>query len=172
MFILVSGFFIKPLQAEFGWGRGLISMTSGAVMITSLTMPLVDRYGPRIFVGIGVLTFGACYAALAMMPGSPFAYLAILAVIGLVAGPLTAPLVFVRPIVGVFVRYRGIALGLAMSGGALTSIFVLPLLQNTIAEQGWRAGYWFMAPLALGSAGSPSCCSQSGHADAGEPWRG
>src|SRR5947209_20229717 len=88
MFVLVSGFFIKPLQAEFGWGRGLISMTSGAVLLASLTMPaiglMVDRFGARVLVGLGSLVFAACYVALSRMPARPAIYLALMVAIALV----------------------------------------------------------------------------------------
>lgn len=154
MFGQVMGFFVKPLQADFGWGRGLIAMSSGAVMLTSLTMPLVgvlvDRWGPRRFVGLGCLAFAACYATLSIMPGAPWAYLTIMAAIGLLAGPATAPLVFVRPIVEVFYQFRGLALAICMSGAALLSLVVLPLLAQMVSGQGWRAGFGLMALISLG----------------------
>ncbi|MBU1374488.1 MAG: MFS transporter [Alphaproteobacteria bacterium] len=153
MFGLTAGFFVKPLQAEFGWGRGLIAMSSGAILLTALTMPfvgiLVDRFGARLFVGLGMLTFAGCYLGLATMPGAPWAYLTIMVVIGLVAGPATAPLVYVRAVVEAFDRLRGLALALAMSGAALASVVLLPNLQAVIAGQGWRAGYLFMIPTTL-----------------------
>lgn len=153
IFLLSSGFFIIPLQNEFGWSRGLLSMTWLTSVLTALTLPfmgvLVDRYGPRAFVFAGAIAFTACYLALAVMPGSVGFYLLVLGLVGLVAGPAIAPLVLVRPIVESFVRQRGMALAIGMSGGALIAVFLLPALQETIERLGWRAGYALLAPIAL-----------------------
>jgi MFS family permease len=153
MFGTVSGFFVKPLQAEFGWGRGEIALSSAAFIATSLLMPLigvlVDRKGARLFVGIGAAIFAGCYVALAMMPGELWVYIAILAVVGLLAGPATAPLVFTRPVVEAFDSQRGLAIALAMSGSTLIAVAALPALQWLIQTHGWRAGYWAMAPFSL-----------------------
>jgi MFS family permease len=149
-----SGFFVKPLAAAFGWSRGQISLTAAAWLLTSLAMPamgvLIDRYSPRIFMMVGAGLFAAAYLALGAMPGKLWVFYLIFLILGLTAGPATAPLVFVRPLVDVFKRSRGLALSLGMSGGAILSIGVLPVLQQVIAGHGWRAGYLMMAPLALG----------------------
>lgn len=150
----VSGFFVKPLAAEFGWSRGQISMVSMAMLGTALTMPLVgflvDRYGPRLFILLGAMLFTCAYAALSAMPGEIWVYYAIVAFIGLAAGPATAPLVVTRPLVNAFSASRGLALALGMSGAVAVSAVVMPTLQHLIAHYGWRAGYAAMAPLSLG----------------------
>ncbi len=156
MFGSAGGFFVKPLAAEFGWSRGQISMTATAVLLTSLAMPvmgrLVDKHGPRPFLLFGALVFAAAYVALAAMPASYLYFLGVLLVIGIAAGPATAPLIYMRPIVGAFASSRGLALALGLSGSVLVSIALLPLLQYVIATHGWRAGYLMMAgtTLALG----------------------
>jgi MFS family permease len=146
-----NSFFIKPLHEAFGWTRGEISLTSVSILVLSFLMPvvgrLVDRHGPHFFILVGGVTFTAVYVALAFMPGELWYYFAILAVVGLIAGPATAPLVFTRPIVAAFERSRGLALAIGMSGGVLTSIVLLPVLQHIIATSGWRSGYLFLAPI-------------------------
>ena len=149
----VTGFFVKPLAAEFGWSRGQISLASMAVLGTALAMPavgmLVDRHGPRLFVLLGAILFAGAYAALALMPGELWAYYAIIVLIGLAAGPATAPLVVTRPLIGAFTESRGLALALGMSGAVAISTFVLPVLQYVISHYGWRTGYAAMVPLTL-----------------------
>jgi nitrate/nitrite transporter NarK len=57
-YVSSSSYFIKPLQAEFGWSRGQVSLTtSTGLLINSLALPLmgvlIDRYGPRAFILVG-----------------------------------------------------------------------------------------------------------------------
>lgn len=149
----VNGFFVKPLAAEFGWSRGQISLSSSAVLLTGLAMPvvgvMVDRYGPRFFILLGAALFAMAYAALAAMTGPLWMYIAIILFIGVGAGPATAPLVVTRPLVSAFAESRGLALAFGMSGAVVISTVLLPTLQNVIATHGWRAGYGMMVPVAL-----------------------
>jgi MFS family permease len=153
-FLTATSYFIKPLHAAFGWSRGEISLASFAILLTSLTMPvvgvLVDRYGPRAFILAGSLMFCAAHIALSMMNGQIWVYFAILLFIGVAAAPATAPLVFTQPLVAAFAKSRGLAIALAYSGGVIVSFVLQPTLQHTIATYGWRAGYQMLAPVALG----------------------
>jgi MFS family permease len=149
----LAGLFIKPLGEAFGWGRGQIALGGVGALIVSLTGPwlgaAVDRYGARPFIFAGGFLFALTYLMLAAMPGAFWIYLAIMVFIGVLAGPSTAPLVFMRPLVAAFDHSRGLALAIGISGNALVAIAVLPLLQHVIALWGWRAGFAMMAPIAL-----------------------
>lgn len=153
MFIVVSGFFVKPLTTAFGWSRGEVALSAGAVFICSLLLPfagvLADRFGARRLGLLGAATFAGCYLAFASMSGPLWQYLAILAVIGLVSGPATMPFVFARPVAVAFDRSRGLALGVAMTGFPLLSFALLPTLQHVIATYGWRPAFLGLAPLSL-----------------------
>src|SRR5438093_9862870 len=60
----VFGVYIKPMEADFGWGRGALS---GAAAISLLVLgaagPLVgrlaDRWGPRRVVAVALVLLGA-----------------------------------------------------------------------------------------------------------------
>ena len=149
----VAGLFIKPLGEAFGWGRGQIALGGVGALIVSLTGPgrgaAVDRHGARPFIFAGGFLFALTYLMLAAMPGPFWIYLGIMGFIGVLAGPATAPLVFMRPLVSAFDHGRGLALAIGISGNAFVAIAVLPLLQHVIAVWGWRAGFAMMAPIAL-----------------------
>lgn len=149
----ISGLFIKPLTEAFGWGRGQIALGGIGALIVSLMGPwigaAVDRWGARPFVLAGGFLFGLTYLMLALMPGPFWAYLAIMVFVGFLAGPATAPLVFMRPLVASFDHGRGLALAVGISGNAFVAIAILPILQHVIAGWGWRAGYGMMAPIAV-----------------------
>lgn len=157
MFSSVSGFFVKPLSAAFGWSRGELAATSAAMFVVSLLLPLAgaiaDRRGVRIVAAVGSVTFAVAYVALASMSGALWQYFAALALVALIGGPCTVPFLLARPTVSAFHRSRGLALGLGMSGTPLLCFAVLPILQAVIAAHGWRAGYLMLAPLSLGLGG-------------------
>lgn len=161
IFSAVNGFFVKPLTAEFGWTRGQVSLSSGAILLTALAMPLlalvVDRVGPRRVMLVGGVLFAAAYVGLATMQGSIWTYAAIMLLIGLSAGPATALLVVTRPLVSAFTRSRGLAISVGMSGAVFICLPLLPWLQHMIAGWGWRAAYLFMAPLSLAMGVAAFC---------------
>lgn len=148
-----NGFFIKPLAEAFGWSRGQISLGAVALLVGLVVYPwlgkAVDQRGPRPFILAGGILFAIAYLLLALMPGPFWVYIAIVAFIGVSAGPLTTTLVFTRSLVSVFDKSRGLALAIAVSGNVIVGIAVLPLLQHVIATYGWRAGYAVMAPVSL-----------------------
>jgi predicted MFS family arabinose efflux permease len=152
-FTVTSGFFVKPLGAEFGWSRGQIALSGTAIFLCSCAVPvsgaIADRFGARVLVAIGSAGFAACYLAFAGMTGEIWQYLSVLAVVGLVCGPATVPPVLLRPVAIIFDRSRGLAMAVMMSGFPLLSFVLLPTLQSVIATRGWRVGFLCLAPLAL-----------------------
>src|ERR1700736_4094441 len=145
-YVSSSSYFIKPLQAEFGWSRGQVSLTtSTGLLINSLALPLmgvlIDRYRPRAFILVGSVLFSLAYLALSAMPGQFVIYVGIVIVISLTAAPATSPLLFTKPLVSAFEKSRGVALGFALSGAVIISFIVQPVLRYVISEFGWRAGY-------------------------------
>lgn len=153
--LLALGVFIKPLSAEFGWGRGQVAL---AVAILSLAMAaalpvagrLIDRYGVRrpllgslVVYGLSVALVPAAIAAL----GLSGLYIGA-AVIGGV-GAASSSLAYVRIISAWFDKSRGLALGSAMSGIALGGA-IAPLLASTFIERlGWQSGFYALAALPL-----------------------
>jgi MFS family permease len=154
-YVSSSSYFIKPLQAEFGWSRGQVALTtSTGLLINSLALPLmgvlIDRYGPRAFILVGSVLFSLAYLALSAMPGQFVIYVGIVIAISLTAAPATSPLLFTKPLVSAFDKSRGVALGFALSGAVIISFIVQPVLRYVISEFGWRAGYGIvLAPIAL-----------------------
>lgn len=153
MFVGVSGFFVKPLSAEFGWSRGQLSIASAAILTSSLLLPfigaLADRWTVRPLALLGAVTFALAYLCLSLMTGDYWQYLAVVSLICLLAGPTTAPFIFARPIVQAFDRSRGLALSVSMSGVPLLSFAIIPAIQHLIATMGWRYAFAAMAPLSL-----------------------
>jgi len=147
------GIFIKPLAAEFGWGRGEASLGAlvGTLCAAAMAIPvgrLVDRLG-SFTVGIGsLILLAASFAAMAFgITGLP-AFIALTASLSLLTAG-SSPLPFSRLVVASFVRHRGIALGIALTGTGIGAIAVPALLAPLVALHGWRAGYLALAVTVL-----------------------
>jgi len=153
LFTYLTSLFVKPLQVAFGWSRGQIAAASGALLVCALFMPvagfLADRKGVRPLAALGVGAFVVSYLALGSMTGARWQYFAILGLIACVGGPCTNYFLFARPVVGAFRRARGLALSVSLCGVPVASLVVLPILQQIIQAQGWRAGYYALAGLSL-----------------------
>ncbi|MCA9853436.1 MAG: MFS transporter [Dehalococcoidia bacterium] len=66
----VLGVFIAPLEAEFGWSRGVIAGalslgTLAGALISPVIGPMLDRWGGRWFATGAMLALGACLLLLA-----------------------------------------------------------------------------------------------------------
>src|SRR5260221_12071440 len=79
---------IKPLAAEFGWGR---TQVSAAVSVSTLFLavcspmigPMLDKYGPRRVILLPTMLFPAAGASMAALNGNYAMDLAIAALIGI-----------------------------------------------------------------------------------------
>lgn len=57
------GFFVKPLQHEFGWSRSALAAVQTIARLVEapvapIVSPLVDRYGPRVLMPLGAIIVG------------------------------------------------------------------------------------------------------------------
>ncbi|HEX8302825.1 MFS transporter [Sphingomonas sp.] len=143
------GIFIKPMAAEFGWGRGAASLgalvgTAGAALMSIPMGRLTDRIGSvRVAIGsLAMLALG--FAALGAFTTSLAAFLLLTAAVSLLTAG-SSPMPFSRLVVAVFNRNRGLALGLTLAGTGLGAILIPRLLVPFVAEHGWRAGYFVLA---------------------------
>jgi len=61
----------------------------------------------------------------------------------------TTPIVWTRTVNLWFDRGRGLALGLALAGSSIASMFAPPLLTRVIAHYGWQTSYLVIAAFLL-----------------------
>jgi MFS family permease len=160
MLISVS-VFLKPLETEFGWGRGVTSFAySSASFMTGVVGiamgRLVDRISPRPIVLTGAVMLGAGHLLLSRIDAVWQLYL----IYGLLVGGLGAGC-FVIPLlanVGFwFERHRGLAIGAVMAGQSLGGAVMPGISRYLLTELAWRDAYavlglaaWaVLIPLAL-----------------------
>jgi MFS family permease len=150
------GVFIKPLAAEFGWGRGDASLgalvgTAGAAVVAIPVGRLVDRIG-SIRVAIGsLLLLAAGFTALGALTSGLISFLAITVLLSLLTAG-SSPLPYTRLVVAAFARRRGLALGVVLAGTGLGALLIPMLLLPFVAAHGWRAGYFALGGVVMVSS--------------------
>jgi MFS family permease len=136
---------LPPLQAEFGIARSDASLPYALTMIGFgiggvLMGKLSDRFGVIVPVLVGSVCLGLGFIA-AGFAQNPFQFAA---THGLLIGLLGTSGSFVPLVADIalwFVRRRGIAVAIVMSGNYLAGTVWPPLMQHFIDTAGWRATY-------------------------------
>lgn len=141
---IVSGLFLKPMQADFGWSRTELSFGPIAGLIVALLMPLagvaIDRFGARRVAIAGIAMFSSAYFLLAAIPAErAFYYFAIVWLS--IGGTACTSIVFARGVTAWFNRSLGTAIGLMMTGASVSAALGVPLLSQVIESYGWRSGF-------------------------------
>ncbi len=136
---------LPPLQAEFGIARSDASLPYTLTMIGfGLGGVLMGRLSDRFGVMVPVLVGGASLGLGFIAAGLSQNLFQFAAVQGLLIGFLGTSGSFVPLVADAalwFVRRRGIAVAIVMSGNYLAGTVWPPLLQHFIDAQGWRATY-------------------------------
>ena len=144
-----QGLFIEAWIADFGWTRaqasfGILGSTLALAAVLPFIGLIVDRYGLVKPVLISLLGLSVAYVMLGLFVQTITTFV-ILAMLQAVLGSASSPLAYTRAINSVFVRQRGLALGIALSGAGVAATFGPVLISNAIAAFGWRGAYFAMA---------------------------
>lgn len=147
------GAFIPPLQAEFGWSRGDISLGASfltiALFLTGTVVGrLCDRFGAATVGALSLLAYAAAVVVMvAVMKELHHFWVAYFCIAVLGVG--STPIVLVRPITTEFQSARGIALGVALTGAGIAGFWVPRLVANVTEVHGWRQAYLALAGIAV-----------------------
>ena len=125
------GLFVIPFSTEFGWDRAEISFSlTLLIAATAICLPfigrLVDRFGSRIVLMPSLIVMALCLAAIPLLVSELWHLMVIFLAIGtLAAGTNSVP--YMPVLSAWFLKKRGLAIGLAISGIGL-GYFYVPLL--------------------------------------------
>ena len=143
--------FVEPLQRDFAASRGSVSLVfslAGFLYFSFgvLSGPLADRWGSRrlSIVGMALVGAGLCAAGLARTLAE--IYVAYGLGIGLGVGCSYVPAL--GAVQRWFVKRRGLASGLAVSGIGVGTLVMPPLAALLVARLGWRHAYLALGLLA------------------------
>ncbi len=144
--------FVESLQREFGASRGSVSLvfSLAGFLYFSLGMvsgPLADRWGSRRFAILGMVLVGAGLAFAAAARTIVEVYVAYGLGVGLGVGCSYVPVV--GAVQRWFVKRRGFASGLAVSGIGVGTLVMPPFASHLIESVGWREAYVVLATVAV-----------------------
>ena len=134
------GAYAVVFNREFGWSMTLLS---GAYVLTRVESGLlgpfqgwmVDRYGPRIIISIGLLMLGIGLLCLTLVETLPVYYLVVIIIsVGISLGGFQTLMI---SIVNWFQRHRTKAIAIAQLGSSLGGLSV-PMLAYGLEHFGWR----------------------------------
>lgn len=143
--------FIEPLQREFGASRGAVSLVFSLAGFLYFALgivsgPLADRWGARRLCIAGMLLVGAGLALASVARNIVEVYAAYGLGVGLGVGLAYVPAV--GAVQRWFVKRRGLASGLAVSGIGVGTLAMPPLAALLIDGVGWRDAYLTLGVLA------------------------
>jgi MFS transporter, OFA family, oxalate/formate antiporter len=143
--------FLEPLQRDFGASRGSVSLVFSVAGFLYFGLgvvsgPLADRFGSRLLAVIGMLVIGLGLAAASAAHSLIEVYAAYGLGVGLGVGCAYVPAV--GAVQRWFVRRRGLASGLAVSGIGVGTLVMPPLATLLIDMQGWRGAYLTLGAFA------------------------
>ena len=138
------GVFFAALLDEFRWSRaglsGVFSLYAFGYCIVGFPAGrLTDRWGPRVVITAGALFLGIALAAMALVTRlwEPYVLYGVLGALGMG----TAYVPCNSTVVKWFARRRGLAVGVASTGGSLGTFALPPLAHWVVGAVGWRIAY-------------------------------
>jgi OFA family oxalate/formate antiporter-like MFS transporter len=143
--------FLEPLQQEFGASRGSVSLVFSLASFLYFGLgivsgPLADRWGSRRLAVLGMILTGLGL----MLAGTANTLSEVYAAYGLGVG-LGVGCAYVPTLGAVqrwFVKQRGSASGIAVSGIGVGTLVMPPLAAFLIDAVGWRQAYFVLGGLA------------------------
>ena len=145
------GTYVVLLQDEFGWSRTTLAVAFAMQRVESgLLGPidgwLVDHFGPRKMMLVGVVIFGVGFMMLSQVNGLAMFYVAFLVLaVGAALGSFMPASVAV---VNWFMKKRSSAIAIMMLGLAVGGL-VAPLVAGTLETLGWRTGAFLSGVLII-----------------------
>ncbi len=148
--------FLGPLEHEFGASRGSVSLAFSLAgflyfALGIISGPLADRFGSRPLAVAGMVLFGLGLALASAARTLAEVYAAYGLGVGLGIGCAYVPAI--GAVQRWFVRRRGFASGLAVSGIGVGTLAMPPLASLLIASLGWRGAYLALGAFALALGG-------------------
>ncbi|MEO5587305.1 MAG: MFS transporter [Novosphingobium sp.] len=152
LFAYTNSAFAPHLIKEFSWSKAQFALVGLATLSTLLILPLIgrftDRFGVRKVAVLGTVLVPLCFYAYSRMDGGFASYVAIFIAV-LAFGSMTGPMVYSRLVAESFHRAQGLALTVVNSAPSLMAMILVPLLNLSILQHGWRTSYLLLGAVVL-----------------------
>jgi MFS family permease len=162
--------FVEPLQRDFGASRGSVSLVFSLAGFLYFGLgifsgPLADCFGSRRLAVSGMILTGLGLAAASAARTLLEVYAAYGLGVGLGVGCAYVPTI--GAVQRWFVRRRGFASGLAVSGIGVGTLVMPPLASLLIETVGWRGAYLALGALAAALGGGMALLIENDPRDRG-----
>lgn len=142
------GAFFESMSEEFDAAAGATAVIFGITTFTFFALSIVtgrmaDRFGPRVVLLIGAAGMFVGLLLTSRVDSLGAGYVTYGAGVGIAAACGYVPMVAV--VGGWFVRYRAVAVGLAVAGIGVGTLVLSPLAAALIDRYGWRDTYVIFA---------------------------
>ncbi|MEZ5936084.1 MAG: MFS transporter [Alphaproteobacteria bacterium] len=146
------GLVMPVWSGEFDWSRSFVSGVGAmALIVMACAAPaagrLVDRYGPRLALVLGLIALAAGSGVMALN-SSPTVLVAAYSVVTAIGFGIIATHVVSTGIARLFDRQRGLAIGIATSGATAGQFVIVPIIALILASFSWRWSFAALAALA------------------------
>jgi predicted MFS family arabinose efflux permease len=143
------GVLVRPIEAEFGWGRAeitgaLLPYSIATVVFAPLIGHLIDRFGVRRMGVPGMAAYCTAVALLASTADSLWNWWALWLLIAMSAS-FIKPTLWSKAVGSRFEAGRGLALGVMLCGSSLCATLLPPITHYLVEEVGWRGAYLAIA---------------------------
>jgi MFS family permease len=147
------GAFFESMSEEFGSAAGETAVIFGITTFTffwlsTVTGKILDRFGPRIVLGIGAVSLFVGLLLTSRVQSITIGYITYGAGVGIAAACGYVPMVAM--VGGWFQRQRAVAVGLAVAGIGAGTLIMSPLSAALIERFGWRDTYVQIAFVGTG----------------------
>ena len=148
------GFFVQPLEDEFGWSRTQVNVSLSLGVVASLLSPIIgnmmDRIGARWTMTGSVLLVATAFLLRLMMTELWQFYL--FSIIMFAGTPGATMMPAGRLVLTWFPQTRGRMMGLVTSGNNIGSGVAVPIVAGLIGLIGWRWTWGLIGIALLGLA--------------------
>ncbi len=146
------GVFFKPLLAEFGWSRAILSGASSVTFLFAGILgifvgSLNDRIGPRVIMAVTGGFFGLGYLLMSQVSALWQLYFYLGVIIGI--GTSSIDIIPLTTTARWFVNRRGMMTGMVKVGTGAGQLTIPLMAVLLIATYGWRTAYMIMGALVL-----------------------
>lgn len=148
------GFFIEPLEEEFGWSRTQVNVSLSIGVVTSFLSPLIgnlmDRFGARWTMAGSILLVAIAFLLRSIMTELWQFYL--FSGIMFAGTPGATMMPAGRLVLTWFPKARGRMMGIVTSGNNIGSGIAVPIVAGLIGMVGWRWTWGLMGIFLIGMA--------------------
>jgi MFS family permease len=143
--VLTMPVLLKPISAEFGWGRATLS---GALLVAGITGAVaspwagraIDNWGARCVVLPGIVVFALLVMSLSLVE-SPVVFYVVFGLLG-IAQAAAGQIPYNKVVSAWFNARRGLALGIAIGASMSIGNGLAPQVARILAgDIGWRQTY-------------------------------